>query len=1066
MDVVEHLRESGSLAESSELRQQSFGSVTIGGNATAQLGDHFGDKHYHVHVSAERDKNAEQNLFRILHASLAYDGIGSRFRNVATAAPKTCTWVFDTSQYREWIRATTQADDKRPMLYVSGKPGTGKSTVMKAIAKQIELTETPNIMLTNFFSARSKFELDKNILGLYRNLVYHLVAALVSEAASRPNVRDRGSYIPDIQVSFVRQFQNKVRNGAVTDDWTQTELRNFLIDIFSRSKNPATFILIDALDECESSGVQEMVLFFNELQSHAAIAGNPLRVCLSSRPYPHVELPNCLTLTLEKEIEHDRSIRLYTAQKLVVTNYDEAEMLRNKICEKSQGIFLWAVLVIPSVNDMANSGTSVHSMLDRLERTPEGLHEVYSQSLNKNADKLDATLTLYKWVLCSQRSLSDLELYTAVQFSVNSSNQAAASKHIPSELELERYIRGCSHGLVQVRTVRRRMFSPHAKPTREVEFIHESVREFLLGFDAGTYWSQTAWTVPYEDVPETIDTSSAWPRLFILFSFVLFWLARIYQQVISRKTVLTQLSIDVGRAHSEIARICEHYLLTAMPVIHSMVHQHASDSDEEYYRETPLLAYASSAVLYYVNLVIFDSCDSQDLIKLLLTQKYRPLLRLLDRRAYTRDTYRFRVGDDYRDFEELSSQEALLFLLVELDLQQVLKFVLAMPDLNEHGAFAYNSNPAHGGSDFIASALEEAVREEEDALKPSSGTVPEDDLVKANIFAVSIGQTESMKLLLDSGVNIDAASGAYTALGRAVFKRQDAAIDLLLHRGANVNAVATSDGYDFSPLVHAVMTGQEDVCQTLLDAGADINYPLRGYGNILQVAISYHNNGMISWLLKHGADPLLVCGDHENALQAAVARHYYIARKARKILSHVISTGQPLSAFTNVQRRLTDFLRSSRHVFDNSLQKALRLVDTMKSDSSWETDVTKRGTTVENILLLLESGAIDGTLRLEEFRPYFITNTASDIVQGSTGQLENLFQYLEHMTMAEDAETSEGTDGAEWGDSSEDADSLQEADSLEQADILKEADILEAGISSKRDDCCDLRSLGAIHSHT
>jgi hypothetical protein len=44
-------------------------------------------------------------------------------------APGTCEWILETEELQNWLRSTTNAECNENILWLSGNPGTGKSTM-------------------------------------------------------------------------------------------------------------------------------------------------------------------------------------------------------------------------------------------------------------------------------------------------------------------------------------------------------------------------------------------------------------------------------------------------------------------------------------------------------------------------------------------------------------------------------------------------------------------------------------------------------------------------------------------------------------------------------------------------------------------------------------------------------------------------------------------------------------------------------------------------------------------------------------------------------------------------
>ncbi|KAJ5247888.1 ankyrin repeat-containing domain protein [Penicillium chermesinum] len=164
------------------------------------------------------------------------------------------------------------------------------------------------------------------------------------------------------------------------------------------------------------------------------------------------------------------------------------------------------------------------------------------------------------------------------------------------------------------------------------------------------------------------------------------------------------------------------------------------------------------------------------------------------------------------------------------------------------------------------------------AFLPSSGT--------ALTIAVEFGHTSIVELLLDKGADIDAEGcGGDTALSVACKDRNEDLVRYLLRRGATphchclaaavlveaesiceillaAGASVNEEGKKDTPLMVAAMHDNCEMCQFLLDFGADINYQtnlseyeirLNGPNDALATAVYYENVQTVKFLLSNGA---------------------------------------------------------------------------------------------------------------------------------------------------------------------------------------------------------------------
>lgn len=120
------------------------------------------------------------------------------------------------------------------------------------------------------------------------------------------------------------------------------------------------------------------------------------------------------------------------------------------------------------------------------------------------------------------------------------------------------------------------------------------------------------------------------------------------------------------------------------------------------------------------------------------------------------------------------------------------------------------------------------------------------------IWAAEHGYIDIVKMLLDSGANVDLRNYRGSALIRAALKGHKNIVQALLDKGATVNA--TRNG-NISALMDAAYAGHTDIVQLLVDKGADVNMKTTKYGlTALMWATSNNHIETVQILLKNGAD--------------------------------------------------------------------------------------------------------------------------------------------------------------------------------------------------------------------
>ncbi|KAJ9650855.1 hypothetical protein H2198_009842, partial [Neophaeococcomyces mojaviensis] len=441
---------------------RQYGKTEINGSAPVQQGDNHGVQiHYHQQAPAQSTADGGADKYEVLSQSLLFDRIDARVHNIKKALPKTCKWLFHHKHFNEWYfgRAVREHNG---FLWIKGKPGCGKSTIMKTALEwtraQVQKEGGDQTTLYYFFNARAPSSLEKSSLGLYRSLCHQLLCSW-----------------PSVKSLFVSKFALKEPRDSA-DAWTTDELQDFLSDVVASAEPYCLRIFIDALDEGErEDDVRQMISFLVDL-SERALTLNPsfnLRICLSSRHYPHISIKKGLSLVVEKQPEHDRDIDMYVRQKLTGFESGEKDELRVEVCRKSASIFLWVVLVVSMLNEIDDRGTLLIDMRARLDTIPEDLNDLFAEILTKSNYDIEVCIALLQWVLYSTRPLEPGELYLATEHSRSPADlkwTPPPAMIIPPRDRLTRWILNCSRGLVELASTQ--------PPV--VQFIHETVRDFLI----------------------------------------------------------------------------------------------------------------------------------------------------------------------------------------------------------------------------------------------------------------------------------------------------------------------------------------------------------------------------------------------------------------------------------------------------------------------------------------------------------------------------------------------------------------------------------------------------------
>ncbi|KAI0186407.1 hypothetical protein EV127DRAFT_346190, partial [Xylaria flabelliformis] len=397
-----------------------------------------------MHINERPNTSTGVNKHQALLDSLHFDQMDARQLTIKKAYAHTCAWFLKSPPYLDWAKKKSTMCHDHNFLWIKGKPGAGKSTLMKfllgKLRNQIRQAGNQEILISFFFNARGD-DLEKTTTGMYRSLLLQLLE-------KRPDLR----YVLD-----------SIRIGHV---WTTASLKSLFEEVLQGLGDTSLLCLVDALDECEEAQIRDMVTFLSD----PGVIPNRFRICFASRHYPHITLNTGLSIILENQTGHSRDIESYLRSALVIEDGSLAEKIRCDLQEKASGVFMWVVLVVDILNKEYDAGRE-HVLRERIKQLPGDLHDLFLDILTRDDNNMDGLLLCIQWVLFSRHPLTPKQLYFAMLSGLEPDKLPYChSGDIISEDSIKRYILNNSKGLTEYTVAK----SP------VIQFIHESVRDFLL----------------------------------------------------------------------------------------------------------------------------------------------------------------------------------------------------------------------------------------------------------------------------------------------------------------------------------------------------------------------------------------------------------------------------------------------------------------------------------------------------------------------------------------------------------------------------------------------------------
>ncbi|KFY89381.1 hypothetical protein V498_06457 [Pseudogymnoascus sp. VKM F-4517 (FW-2822)] len=444
--------------------------------------------------AAERAKNLVAE--RLILNRLGYLTMEYRHQAISKEHAKTFQWIYEptSSDSKPWTNFVHWLEEDHGLYWITGKPGSGKSTLMKFISahpntrKHLQTWARGRKLVTAsfYFWSPAKNQLQKSQVGLLRSILYQIFRQC-----------------PDWILRLFPVTNSHLESGSPENHFDTVEE---LLCIFRRLTEPLTSqdgtpstdeprfcFFIDGLDEYDGNP-QDIIEMVGILRHSPHI-----KICVASRPWNEFETAfglNRAWMLCVHDLTRD-DIRLYTTETLgedVIFQQlrkmdDRCPDLVEDVVKTAEGVFLWVFLVVRSLLEGLSNADRISDLQKRLSELPTDLESYFERLLYSVDERYQEQMSTTFIVTLRARKLLPVFTYWHMDEDVaddyvfdleTKAPPSGEARHIPINHMKKRLNARCK-GLMEAKFYEPfRSGGPSSFVVAwQVDFLHRTVRDFL-----------------------------------------------------------------------------------------------------------------------------------------------------------------------------------------------------------------------------------------------------------------------------------------------------------------------------------------------------------------------------------------------------------------------------------------------------------------------------------------------------------------------------------------------------------------------------------------------------------
>lgn len=444
-----------------------------------------------INITSEVETAIDQECAKLILNRLWFRLIDDRKDSISEAYSETFKWALEPtdpdsnwSDLGQWLRSGAG------IYWISGKPGSGKSTLMKYLFENSKAPEllkiwagSRKLTMANFFLWNVGSPEQNTLNGLARGLLYHVL-------------EENQSLIPFVIPNMWQEAQSGVKDLKLP---SSTELNRAFQQLGKASTQGAFAFFIDGIDEFKGSD-REGISFIQKLATSAHIkillSSRPIDTCVAAfRTRPQLRLHDLTKRDIEKYVND--TIRSYLDRNADSYLYEaDVQELIVILQRKAEGVFLWVVLACRRLFDHFDAYDMAEEIRRTVDQLPLELEDLFRsiiedipQGVRQQASKLLRVCHIQRSIALYYH-IPTFALAWADENGMVLDKLKELTRYSPDEMKkksviLEGRLRSRCRGLIEVHgDASKGHLVGAGEDYPYVDFMHRTVFEFLDNTDA------------------------------------------------------------------------------------------------------------------------------------------------------------------------------------------------------------------------------------------------------------------------------------------------------------------------------------------------------------------------------------------------------------------------------------------------------------------------------------------------------------------------------------------------------------------------------------------------------